>query len=199
MGEVSMLLKDVKIAFALTGSYCVFDQVIPQVARLVEEGAEVYPVVSYEVAVTDSRFGKAEDFLNQLKNITGKEVIQTMETAEPIGVVYPCDLAVLSPCTGNSLSKLADGASDTPALMVAKGMFRNNKPVVVGIATNDGLGISAKNLGILLAAGNVFFIPFGQDDYEKKPSSLVSKFELTIPAVRKALEREQLQPILEKY
>jgi len=194
-----MLLSNMKIAFALTGSYCVFDQVIPQVAGLLEEGAEVYPVVSYEVARTDSRFGKAEDFLKELENITGKEVIQTMETAEPIGVVHPCDLVVLSPCTGNSLSKLADGASDSPALMVVKGMFRNNKPVVIGIATNDGLGINAKNLGILLAARNVFFIPFGQDNYEKKPFSLVSRFDLTIPTICKALEGEQLQPVLEKY
>jgi len=194
-----MLLKDIKIAFALTGSYCVFDQVIPQVAKLVEEGAVVYPVVSYEVAKTDSRFGKAVDFIKSLEDITGKEVIRTMEKAEPIGVVDPCDLVVLSPCSGNSLSKLADGASDTPALMVVKGIFRNNKPAVIGIATNDGLGISAKNLGVLLATKNVFFIPFGQDNYEKKPSSLVSKFELTLATVSKALEGEQLQPVLEKY
>ncbi|MFW6287651.1 MAG: dipicolinate synthase subunit B, partial [bacterium] len=141
----------------------------------------------------------AEDFIQQLEDITGKEIIKTMEKAEPIGVVDPCDLVVLSPCTGNSLSKLADGASDSPALMVVKGMFRNNKPAVIGIATNDGLGISAKNLGVLLAAKNVFFIPFGQDNFQKKPASLVSKFELTIPTVCKALEGEQLQPILEKY
>lgn len=194
-----MLLKDLKIAFALTGSYCVFDQVIPQVARLVEEGAEIYPVVSYEVGKTDSRFGKAEDFLNELEEITGKKVIQTMKEAEPIGVIHPCDLVVLSPCTGNSLSKLADGASDSPALMVVKGMLRNNKSVVVGIATNDGLGISAKSLGILLATKNIFFIPFGQDNYEEKPSSLVSKFELTIPTIIKSLDGKQLQPVLEKY
>lgn len=194
-----MLLKDVKIAFALTGSYCVFDQVIPEVIRLVEEGADVYPVVSYEVAVTDSRFGKASDFLKELQDITGKEVIQTMEDAEPIGVLKPCDMVVLSPCTGNSLGKLANGAFDSPALMVAKGMFRNNKPAVIGIATNDGLGLSAKSIGILLATKNIFFIPFGQDNYEKKPFSLVSKFELTVPTVYKALDGEQLQPILEKF
>lgn len=194
-----MLLKGVKIAFALTGSYCVFDQVIPQVKKLVEEGAEVYPVVSYEVAVTDSRFGKANEFLEELKYISGREIIQTMEDAEPIGVLKPCDMAVLSPCTGNSLGKLANGAFDSPALMVVKGMFRNNKPVIIGIATNDGLGLSAKSIGILLATKNIYFIPFGQDNYEKKPFSLVSKFELTIPTVYKALAGEQLQPILENY
>ncbi|MFW6264884.1 MAG: dipicolinate synthase subunit B, partial [Bacillota bacterium] len=194
-----MLLKDVKIAFALTGSYCVFDQVIPQVANLVREGAEVYPIVSYEVAVTDSRFGKAEDFIAELEDICNKKIIKTMEEAEPIGVIHPVDIAVLSPCTGNSLAKLADGSCDSPSLMVMKGMFRNNKPVVVGIATNDGLGINARNLGILLASKNVYFIPFGQDNYQRKPNSLVAKFDLTIATIRKALEGEQLQPLLEMY
>ncbi|MEJ6949921.1 dipicolinate synthase subunit B [Natronospora cellulosivora (SeqCode)] len=191
-----MLLEGLKIAFALTGSYCVFDQVIPQVENLVKEGAEVYPIISYEVAKTDSRFGKAKDFIAALEDICKKEVIKTMEGAEPIGVVHPVDLAILSPCTGNSLAKLADGSCDSPALMVMKGMLRNNKAVVIGIATNDGLGINAKNLGILLANKNVYFIPFAQDNYQKKPNSLVAKFDLTIATVRKALEGEQLQPIL---
>lgn len=194
-----MLLKDVKVAFALTGSYCVFDQVIPQVEVLVHEGAEVYPIVSYEVARTDSRFGKAQDFMDQLKMITGKEVIKTMAAVEPIGVVHPADIAIVSPCTGNSLAKLANGATDSPALMAAKGLFRNHKPVVIGVATNDGLGISAQSLGRLLCTRNVFFIPFGQDNYKTKPDSLVAKFDLTLPTVIEALKGKQLQPILEKY
>ncbi len=194
-----MTLQGVKIAFALTGSYCVFDKVIPQVEVLVKEGAEVYPVLSYAAAVTDSRFGKAGDFIMQLEGITGKKVIQTMVDVEPMGVVYPVDLGIISPCTGNSLSKLSDGATDSPALMMAKGLFRNHKPVVVGIATNDGLGLSAKSLGSLLCARNVYFIPFGQDNYVQKPDSLVSKFELTLPTVLEALKGSQLQPVLEKY
>lgn len=194
-----MQLKGVKIAFALTGSYCVFDRVVPQVEQLVKEGAEVYPVVSYQVAVTDTRFGKAQDWLDKLKAITGNEVVKTMAEAEPVGVVNPIDIVVVSPCTGNSLSKLADGATDSPALMVAKGLFRNNKPVVVGIATNDGLGICARSLGTLLSTKNVYLIPFGQDSYLSKPNSLVAKFELTVPTVIEALKGNQLQPVLEKY
>jgi dipicolinate synthase subunit B len=195
-----MLLKGRKIGYGFTGAYCVFDQVFPQLERLVNEGAEVVPVVSYQVAVTNSRYGNAFDFLSKMKNITGKDAIQTISEAE----IYnkrekPIDLLVINPCTGCSLSKLADGATDTPVLMLAKELFRNNKPVVLGMATNDGLGISAKSIGALLSTKNVYFIPFGQDNPKDKPNSLIAKFELTIPTVIEALKKEQIQPILEKY
>ena len=194
-----MQLQGVRIAFALTGSYCVFDRVFPQIERLVSEGAEVYPVVSYATAVTDSRYGRAQDFLSRFSLITGKKVIDTIVDAEPLGIVHPVDLVIVSPCTGNSLSKLCDGATDSPALMAAKGLLRNDKPVVIGIATNDGLGISAKNLGTLLYTKNIYFIPFGQDNYRDKPNSLVAKFELTVPTVVEALKGKQLQPVLQMY
>lgn len=195
-----MLLKGFKIGFGFTGAYCVFHEVFPQLEALINEGAEVVPLVSYQVAVTDSRYGNAADFLVKMKNICGREAIRTMSDAEIYNKTEtPLDLFVISPCTGCSLSKLADGATDTPVLMMAKELFRNNKPVVLGIATNDGLGISAKSLGTLLSTKNVFFIPFGQDNPKDKPFSLVSKFELTIPAVLDALKKEQLQPLLEKY
>ena len=195
-----MLLKGVKIGYAFTGAYCVFHEVFPQLEALVNEGAEVIPIVSYQVAVTNSRYGNADDFLKRMKNTCAKEPIKTMSEAE----IYnkqenPLNILIISPCTGCSLSKLADGATDTPVLMMAKEMFRNNKPVVLGIATNDGLGISAKNIGTLLSTKNTFFIPFGQDNPNDKPLSLISKFELTVPTVIEALKNEQLQPILEKY
>lgn len=194
-----MQLQNIKIIFALTGSYCVFDQVIPQVEALVQEGAEVYPLVTETVAVTDTRYGKAQDFMDTLTAISGKPVIKSIVDTEPLGVVYPVDLAILSPCTGNTLSKLASGATDSAALMAAKGMFRNHKPVVIGIATNDGLGVSARNLGTLLSTKNVYFIPFGQDNCKNKPDSLVAKFELTVPTVVEALKGNQLQPVLVEY
>lgn len=194
-----MLLQGIKIAFALTGSYCVFDKVIPQIEVLVKEGAEVYPVVSYAVAETDTRFGNANDFIDRIEKITGKNIIKTIVDVEPMGVVYPIDLAIISPCTGNTLSKLYNGATDSPPLMMAKGLFRNHKPVVIGVATNDGLGVSARNIGGLLSTKNIFFIPFGQDNFADKPDSLVSKFNLTLPTVVEALKGCQLQPVLEKY
>ncbi|MDF2878942.1 MAG: dipicolinic acid synthetase, subunit [Clostridia bacterium] len=195
-----MQLKDLKIGFGFTGSYCVFDQVFPELQHLVDEGAEVVPVVSYQVAVTDSRYGLAKDFLEQMKNITGREAIQTMSDAETLNKYEkPLDIFIVAPCTGCSLSKLADGATDTPVLMLAKELFRNNKPVLLGIATNDGLSVSAKSIAALLNTKHVYFIPFGQDNFKDKPNSLISKFELMIPSILQALNKEQLQPILEKY
>ncbi|HEX9061207.1 MAG TPA: dipicolinate synthase subunit B [Clostridia bacterium] len=195
-----MLLQGIKIGFAFTGAYCVFDQVFPQLEHLVNEGAEVIPIVSSQVAITDSRYGNAADFLMKMKKITGNDVIQTIVEAEIYNKVEkPMDILTISPCTGCSLSKLADGACDTPVLMMAKELYRNNKPVILGIATNDGLGTNAKSIGILLGTKNTYFIPFGQDNHIDKPNSLVAKFELTVPAVIEALKKEQLQPLLEKY
>ncbi len=195
-----MQLKGLKIGFGFTGSYCVFDQVFPQLQNLVDEGAEVVPIVSYQVAVTDSRYGNAKDFLKRMEIITGREPIQTMSLSESFNKFEkPLDIFVIAPCTGNSLSKLSDGATDTPVLMVAKELFRNNKPVLLGIATNDGLSISAKSIANLLNTKNLYFIPFGQDNFKDKPNSLVSKFDLMIPSILEALKKEQIQPILEKY
>jgi dipicolinate synthase subunit B len=195
-----MALEGLKIGVGLTGAYCVFDQVFPQIERLVGEGAEVIPIVSYQVASTNSRYGNASDFLMRLRNITGYDAIQTMTDAELYNKKQkPIDLLVIFPCTGNTLSKLADGATDTPVLMMAKELFRNNKPVVLGVATNDGLGISAKSIGALLCTKNVYFIPFGQDNPKEKPNSLVAKFAQTIPTVEEALKKDQIQPVLESY
>lgn len=195
-----MLANGLKIGFGFTGAYCVFDQVFPELEKLVAEGAHVTPLVSFQVAITDSRYGQAKDFLARMKKITGEDVIQTIPDAE----IYnkqnePLDLLLIEPCTGSTLSKLADGDTDTPVLMMAKELFRNNKPVVLGIATNDGLGISAKSIGVLLSTKNVYFVPFGQDNPVQKPNSLISKFELTLPTILQALKKEQYQPVLEKY
>lgn len=195
-----MQLNGLKIGFGFTGAYCVFNQVLPELQNLVDEGAEVVPIVSYQVAVTDSRYGNAKDFLKQMKDITGKDAIQTMSDAEVLNKYEkPLDIFVIAPCTGCSLSKLADGATDTPVLMMAKELFRNNKPVLLGIATNDGLSISAKSIAALLNIKHIYFVPFGQDNVKDKPNSLVSKFELMVPSILQALKKEQLQPILEKY
>jgi dipicolinate synthase subunit B len=195
-----MLLKGLKIGFAFTGAYCVFHEVFPQLELLVKEGAEVVPIVSYQVAVTDSRYGNALDFQKRMTSITSRDVIKDIVESEILNKKEkPLDLLVIAPCTGCTLSRLADGATDTPVLMMAKELFRNNKPVVLAIATNDGLGISAKSIGTLLSTKNVYFVPFGQDNPVDKPNSLISKFDLTLPAVIEALKKEQLQPVLEKY
>lgn len=195
-----MDIKELKIGFAFTGAYCVFDLVFPELKNLVAEGAEVVPIVSFHVAETDSRYGNAADFLLKMNLITGNEVVKTITSAELLNKnLKPIDILVIAPCTASTLSKLTDGDSDTPVLMIAKEQFRNNKPVVLGIATNDGLGLSAKNIGILLATKNVYFIPFGQDNYETKPNSLIARFDLLQSTVLEAIQGRQYQPVLEKF
>ncbi len=195
-----MVLKDRVIGFGFTGAYCVFEQVFPELERLAAEGAAVVPLVSYQAAVTDTRYGKAAGFLERMERIAGRPPVMTITEAETVNKQgRPLDLLVIAPCTASTLSKLASGVSDTPVLMMAKEQFRNDRPVVLGIATNEGLGLSARNIGVLLSAKNVFFVPFGQDDPEHKPNSLIAKFESVLPTVLAALQGRQYQPVLEKY
>ncbi len=185
-----------KIGFAITGSFCTIQDVIIELERLVFLGADVTPILSNSVATINSRFGRAEDHRRRVELITGKQCIETIAEAEPIGPRRLLDLLVIAPCTGNTLSKLANGITDTPVTMAAKAHIRNQMPLVLAIATNDGLAASAKNLGLLLNTKNVYFVPFGQDDAEKKPTSLVARFGLIVPAMEHALEGKQIEPLL---
>lgn len=191
-----MNIKGKKIGFALTGSFCTIDNVLIELERLVFLGAEVIPILSNSVAVINSRFGRAEDNRRRVELITGKPCIETIAEAEPIGPKKTLDLLLIAPCTGNTLGKIANGITDTSVTMAAKAQLRNQLPVVITISTNDGLSGNAKNLGVLLNTKNVYFVPFGQDDSEKKPTSLVARFGLIVPAVELALEGKQIQPLL---
>jgi len=191
-----MHLEGIKLGFALTGSFCTFAKVIQELERIAAEGVEIYPIISDSVDRFDTRFGKSEETKEKLREITGKYIISTIVDAEPIGPKSMLDIIVVAPCTGNTLSKLANAITDTPVTMAVKAHLRNNKPVVIAISTNDGLGANAKNLGILLNTKNVYFVPFGQDDPVKKCNSLVAKFELLIPTINEALKGKQIQPLL---
>lgn len=192
-----MVLKGKKIGVAFTGSFCTYSKIFPELERLVEEGAEVCTIFSEASQTIDSRFGRAEDFLKRTEEITGKPPILTIETAEPIGPKSLLDILVIFPCTGNTLAKLANGITDTPVLMAAKAHLRNEKPLVISLSTNDALGMNMKNIGLLLNAKNVYFVPFGQDNPEKKPNSMIAHTERLIPAIEKALEGKQAQPIID--
>ncbi len=191
-----MNLQGVKIGFALTGSHCTIGEVLPQIEKLVKAGTQVFPIISPAVNNVSTRFGEAKDIKDRLKKITGNRIIKSIVDAEPIGPQKMFDIIVIAPCTGNTLAKLANGITDTPVLMAAKAQLRNQRPVVLAISTNDGLGLNAKNLGLLLATKNIFIVPFGQDDPLQKPTSLVSRLDLLLPTIEKALKREQIQPIL---
>ncbi len=185
-----------RIGFALTGSFCTFAKVLPQVQALVEAGAQVFPIASGAVAGTDTRFGRAEDFLHALADMTGREPLSTLAQVEPIGPRRMLDLLIVAPCTGNTLAKLAAGIADTPVTLACKAHLRNEGPLLLAPSTNDGLGTAAKNIGALLGARSVFFVPFGQDDPRGKPRSLVAHMERIPEAAEAALAGRQLQPVL---
>lgn len=185
------------IGVAITGSYCTYEKVFGELKKLAETGANLYPIFSDHASTTDSRFGKCSDFLKQAEEITGRKPIITIPDAEPIGPNALFDLLVIAPCTGNTLSKLANGISDTPVLMAAKAHLRNNRPLVVALSTNDALGMNLKNIGILLNTKNIYFIPFGQDNYRSKPNSMIAHIEFLTDTIDQALEGRQLQPVIQ--
>jgi dipicolinate synthase subunit B len=195
-----MSLEGKTIGFGLTGSHCTHDEVLPQIECLVALGANVIPIMSHTVATVDSRFGTAEDWKRKVREITGREAFTTIQETEPIGPSKMLDCYVVAPCTGNSLARLANALTDGPVLMAAKAQMRNHRPVVLAISTNDALGLNAANLAKLLAAKDIYFVPFGQDAPEKKPKSCVSRMDLIPDTCLAAIEGTQLQPILvEKY
>lgn len=195
-----MNFQNLTIGFGMTASHCTHDEVLPQMKRLVELGANVIPVISHTVATVDSRFGTAEEWKKKIKEITGRTPLMTIPEVEPFGPEKSLDCYVIAPCTGNSLAKLANALTDSPVLMAAKAQMRNHRPVVVAISTNDALGLNAVNLAKLLAAKDIYFVPFGQDAPEKKPKSMVARMELIPETCLAAIEGKQLQPlIVEKY
>ncbi|WP_141433466.1 dipicolinate synthase subunit B [Bacillus sp. 03113] len=195
-----MSLKGKRIGFGLTGSHCTYDDVFPEIVKLVEAGAEVLPVVSFTVQNTDTRFGKGQEWIQKIEEVTGHKAIDSIVKAEPLGPKIPLDCMVIAPLTGNSMSKLANALTESPVLMAAKATLRNQSPVVLGISTNDALGLNGMNLMKLMATKNIYFIPFGQDDPIKKPNSLVARMPLLSETVESALQSKQLQPVLvERY
>ena len=195
-----MSLKGKRIGFGVTGSHCTYDVVFPEIEKLVEEGAEVIPIVTHTVTNTNTRFGKGEEWVERFESITGHHIIDSIVKAEPLGPKMPLDCMVIAPMTGNSLSKLANALTDSPVLMAAKATMRNYRPVVLGISTNDALGLNGVNIMRLMAAKDIYFIPYGQDDPIKKPKSMVADMSLIRDTIVAAINREQLQPvIIEKF
>lgn len=190
-------MKDLKVGFVLTGSFCTFSRAIEQMKQLKDDGCEILPVMSYHAYGIDTRFGKAKDFIHKIEQITGKDVICTIDQAEPIGPKKMTDVMVIAPCTGNTLAKLAFGITDTPAVMAAKSHLRGEKPLILAVATNDALKASAQNIGRLMNTKNIYFVPMEQDAPESKPSSLVAHFDLLPQTLTAALEGRQLQPIFQ--
>lgn len=191
-----MTLRGKNVGFALTGSFCTYESAFNEMERLVSEGANIYPIFSERSSTFDTRFGKAEDFLARAEKVSGRAPTTTIVEAEKFGPSNVLDIVVIAPCTGNTLAKLANGITDSPVLMTAKGHLRNNKPVLLAIATNDALGANMKNIGLLMDKKYVYFVPYGQDNYKAKPNSMVSHFDLLLPSIEEALENRQIQPVI---
>lgn len=190
-----MTLEGKTIGFAITGSFCTFAQTLEAMAALAQTGANLIPILSPAAYETDTRFGEAADFRARIEAICGSKILCKITEVEPIGPRRLLDLLVILPCTGNTLAKLALGITDTPVVLAAKAHLRNQRPVLIGVSTNDALANSAKNIGMLANTKNCFLIPLRQDDPLRKPRSAVADFSQLLPAAEAALEGRQIQPI----
>lgn len=190
-----MKLDNLKIGLGITGSFCTFEKTIQLAQKLREEGATILPILSNNAYTIDTRFGNAEEFNKKLEEICEQKIIKSIVAAEPIGPKNLIDIMLITPCTGNTMAKLANAITDNAVLMTTKSHLRNGKPVVLGVSTNDALSMNAKNLGVLLNTKNIYFVPFRQDDYKNKPNSLVYDTNMVIDTIVYAMEKKQIQPL----
>ncbi len=193
-----MLLKDITIGFGITGSFCTYSEILPEMEKMVKEGANVIPIISESVDKWDTRFGTAADLKLKIKALTDNKILKTIVEVEPFGPKSTLDIMLVAPCTGNTMAKIANGITDTAVVMAVKAQLRNSKPVVLSIATNDALGGNAKNLATVLNMQNIYIVPFCQDAPDRKNNSLVARQELIIATVKEALKGKQLQPVLQQ-
>lgn len=184
------------VGFAMCGSFCTISKAMEQIADLKKIGYDIIPIMSEIVCSTDTRFGKASDFIDRAEKMCGHKVIHSICDAEPIGPKKMLDVLVIAPCTGNTLGKLAHGITDTAVTMAAKSHLRNSRPLIINVSTNDGLGSAAKNIGQLMNYKNIYFVPLKQDDCEKKPRSIVADFTKIPECVKQALNGKQYQPMI---
>lgn len=189
-------MEKITLGYAFCGSFCTIKKSLAVLRELARNDIKIKPIMSQIVYTTDTRFGKATELIEEVENICGEKIIHDIAAAEPIGPKNLLDVIAVSPCTGNTAAKIALGITDTPVTMAVKAHLRNNKPVVLAVATNDALGASAKNIGLLHNTKNIFFVPYRQDDPFGKNNSLVCDFSLIPDTIEKALSGEQLQPVV---
>lgn len=191
-----MNLEGKRIGFVMTGSFCTFRKTIDELKKIVKLGAKVVPIMSENSYSMDTKFGKAEDFISEIEEITSNKILHTIQEVEPIGPKDMLDIMVVAPTTGNTIAKLANDIIDGPATMAVKSHLRREKPVVIGISTNNGLSGAGENIGKLLNRKHFYFVPFRQDNPITKPRSIVFDSSYLIKTIEYALDREQIQPIL---
>ena len=189
-------MNKVKLGYAICGSFCTFEKALNQIKILANQDYDIYPIFSEFAYKTDTRFYKANEFVEQVEQVCNKKSIATIFEAEPIGPKKLFDALIIAPCTGNTLSKLALGITDTSVTMASKAHLRNDKPLIIGVSSNDALSTTSKNIGILLSRRNVYMVPFGQEDSKNKPRSMVCDFNAIPETIKKAIDNQQIQPLL---
>ncbi|MEE0967921.1 MAG: dipicolinate synthase subunit B [Clostridia bacterium] len=181
------------IGYAFCGSFCTFRKSINVLSILVSKGLDIMPIMSENAYLTDTRFGRSEDFRKEIENICGRDIIHTITAAEPLGPAISLEALIISPCTGNTLAKIANGITDTSVTMASKAHLRSDRPLIIALASNDAMSANLKNIGTLLQKKNVFFVPMLQDDPKNKPHSLVADFSLLENALTEAIEGRQMR------
>ena len=190
-------MEKIRLGFAICGSFCTFENTINELIKFKESGKyDIFPIMSENAYTTDTRFGNAKDHIERIEKICEKKIIHSIVSAEPLGPKKMVDILLILPCTGNTLSKLANSITDTPVTMAAKSVLRVKIPVILGIASNDSLSGNAQNIGKLLNTKNYYFIPFSQDAPNEKPTSAICDFNKAQETVENALIGKQIQPIL---
>ncbi len=194
------MLEGKRIGLGITASHCTYEDVVPKIKSLTDAGATVVPIITSSVLHAATRFGTGKEWIEKIEKLAGEKVVSSIVEAEPFGPRNPLDCMIIAPMTGNSISKFANAATDSPVLMAAKSTLRNGSPVVLGISTNDALGLNGMNIMKLLNAKNVYFIPFGQDDPINKPTSMIADFDKMLETVHHAITyKKQFQPIIIQY
>lgn len=188
-------LRGMRVGYCFTGSFCTFERSYRQLAMLCEAGCEIQPIMSENAYYTDTRFASCEEFSHRVEALTGRKIIRTVVDAEPLGPKNPLDLLIISPCTGNTLAKLAHGITDTAATMAAKAHLRADRPLLIALSTNDAMSQNLESISRLLCRKAVYFLPMKQDDPNKKPHSLVAEFELMQSAIAALMRGDQLRPL----
>lgn len=191
-----MNLEGKRIGFVITGSFCTFRRTIDEIKKLVKLGAKIVPIMSENSYTLDTKFGKAEDFIKEIEEITNSKILHTIQEVEPIGPKDMLDILVVAPATGNTMAKLANDIIDGPAVMAVKSHLRRERPVVIAISTSNGLSSAGQNIGKLLNMKHFYFVPFRQDNPITKPRSLVFDPSYLVKTIEYALDKEQIQPIL---
>ena len=191
-----MNIEGKRIGFVMTGSFCTFRKTIDELKKIVKLGAKVIPIMSENSYTMNTKFGKAEDFINEVEDITGTKILHTIQEVEPIGPKDMLDILVVAPATGNTMAKLANDIIDNSATMAVKSHLRRERPVVIAISTNNGLSGAGENIGKLLNRKHYYFVPFKQDNPITKPRSIVFDPSYLIKTIEYALDDEQIQPIL---